>query len=96
MRYLLTSSDISNTSICHALVDLLGKVIAESSALVIPNCAVRLFRGLTRVYQLIRGVARSPLCALAWKSLAILELIALLSINKETWVSLVQEVKPCW
>jgi dipeptidase E len=36
MKFLLTSSGISNDSIRNALVDLLGKPIAGSSALVIP------------------------------------------------------------
>ena len=37
MRILLTSSGIRNASIHDALVELLGKPIAESSALCIPN-----------------------------------------------------------
>ncbi len=37
MRLLLTSAGIKNTSIQDALVDLLGKPIAESSALIIPT-----------------------------------------------------------
>ena len=37
MKFLLTSAGISNNSIRNALVDLLGKPIAESSALVIPT-----------------------------------------------------------
>ena len=37
MRFLLTSAGIKNTSIRDALVDLLGKPIAESSALCIPT-----------------------------------------------------------
>ena len=37
MRLLLTSAGIKNTSIHDALVDLLGKPIAESSALCIPT-----------------------------------------------------------
>ena len=37
MRFLLTSAGIKNTSIHNALVELLGKPIAESSALVIPT-----------------------------------------------------------
>ena len=37
MRFLLTSAGIKNTSIHEALVDLLGKPIAESSALCIPT-----------------------------------------------------------
>src|SRR5215211_285734 len=39
MRFLLTSADIKNTSIHDALVDLLGKPIAEASALCIPTAA---------------------------------------------------------
>jgi dipeptidase E len=39
MRVLLTSSGISNKSIHNALVDLLGKPIAECSALIIPTAA---------------------------------------------------------
>ena len=37
MKFLLTSAGIKNTSIHDALVDLLGKPIAESSALIIPT-----------------------------------------------------------
>ena len=36
MKYLLTSAGIKNTSIHNALVNLLGKPIAESNALCIP------------------------------------------------------------
>jgi dipeptidase E len=37
MKLLLTSAGIKNDSIRHALVNLLGKPIAESSALCIPT-----------------------------------------------------------
>jgi len=37
MRFLLTSTGITNTSIHHALVELLGKPIAESSARCMPT-----------------------------------------------------------
>ena len=37
MKYLLTSAGIKNTSIHDALVDLLGKPIADSNALCIPT-----------------------------------------------------------
>ena len=92
MKFLLTSSGISNDSIRHALVDLLGKPIAESSALVIPTAWYAYPGGLAGVYQLIHGVAKSPFCELGWKSLGVLELTALPSIKKENWVPLVQEV----
>ena len=39
MRFLLTSAGIKNASISDALVDLLGKPIAESSALCVPTAA---------------------------------------------------------
>jgi dipeptidase E len=92
MKFLLTSSGISNTSIHNALVELLGKPITESSALVIPTAWYAYPGGLAGVYQLIRGVAKSPFCELGWKSLGVLELTALPSIKKENWVPLVQEV----
>jgi hypothetical protein len=39
MRYLLTSSGISNSSIRNTLVELLGKPIGECRALIIPTSA---------------------------------------------------------
>jgi dipeptidase E len=92
MKFLLTSSGISNDSIRNALVNLLGKPIAESSALVIPTAWYAYPGGLAGVYRLIHGVAKSPLCELGWKSLGVLELTALPTIHKENWVPLVQEV----
>ena len=92
MKFLLTSAGISNDSIRNSLVDLLGKPIVESSALVIPTAAYAYPGGLAGAYRLIHGVAKSPLCELGWKSLGVLELTALPSIKKENWVPLVQEV----
>ncbi|WP_298736986.1 hypothetical protein [uncultured Chitinophaga sp.] len=37
MKLLLTSAGISNTSIHNALVDLLGKPVAEASAVFVPT-----------------------------------------------------------
>src|SRR5260370_41083183 len=91
MKYLLTSSGMSNDSIRNVLVDLLGKPIAESSALCIPTAAYACPGGAAMAWRFLRGVARSPLCELGWKSLGGLELTALPSIKKEQWVPLVQE-----
>ena len=44
MKLLLTSAGIKNPSIHDALVDLLGKPIAESNALCIPTAASELLR----------------------------------------------------
>jgi len=91
MKFLLTSAGISNDSIRNALVDLLGKPIAESSALVIPTAAYACPGGAAMAWRAIRGVAKSPLCELGWKSLGVLELTALPSIKEDYWVPMVQE-----
>jgi len=91
MRLLLTSAGISNRSIHDALVDLLGKPIAESSALCIPTAAYACPGGAAMAWRLICGAARSPLCELGWKSLGVLELTALPSMKQEHWVSMVRE-----
>jgi dipeptidase E len=91
MKFLLTSGGISNDSIRNALVDLLGKPIAESSALCIPTAAYACPGGAGMAWRLICGSARSPLCELGWKSLGVLELTALPSIKVEHWVPMVQE-----
>ncbi len=91
MKFLLTSGGIRNDSIHKALVDLLGKPIAESSALCIPTGVQPFPGGPSHVYQFISGSARSPMCGLGWKSLGVLELTALPSIKEEHWVPVVQE-----
>src|SRR5258707_4277840 len=91
MKFLLTSCGISNDSIRNALVDLLGKPIAESSALCIPTAIYAFPGGAAMAWQLIAGRAASPLCELGWKSLGVLELTALPSIDEEHWVPMVQE-----
>ena len=93
MRLLLTSGGIKNTSIHKALVDLLGKPIAESSALCIPTATyAHPMAGPAAAWRFISGrEPRSPMCELGWKSLGVLELTALPSIDEEQWVPMVQE-----
>ena len=93
MRLLLTSAGIKNTSIHNALVDLLGKPIAESSALCIPTASYgHPMTGPGEAWKFITGrEARTPMCELGWRSLGVLELTALPSIDEEHWVPLVQE-----
>jgi dipeptidase E len=90
MKLLLTSAGIRNTSIHNALVDLLGKPINESSALCIPTAIYPFPSGPTMAYRFINGLTTNPLCELGWKSLGVLELTALPSIDKEVWVTAVQ------
>ena len=91
MKLLLTSSGIRNPSIHGALVELLGKPIAESSALCIPTGVQPFPGGPSHVYRFINGSAPGPMCELGWKSLGVLELTALPSIKREYWVPAVEE-----
>ena len=93
MRLLLTSAGIKNTSIRNALVDLLGKPISESSALCIPTASyAQPMAGPLRAWNFVSGrEPRTPMCELEWKSMGVLELTALPSIDRDGWVPLVQE-----
>ncbi len=91
MKYLLTSGGISNGSIRNALEKLLGKPIAESSALFIPTAMYANPNGVSMAARVIRGEVGNPFCEVGWKSLGLLELTALPSIPADNWVPLVQE-----
>ena len=90
MKLLLTSAGIKNTSIHDALVDLLGKPIDQSNALCIPTATYAFPGGAAGAWRLISGRAASPLCELGWKSLGVLELTALPSIERSTWIDAVE------
>src|SRR5579863_8347603 len=93
MKYLLTSAGIKNTSIHKALIELLGKPIAECNALCIPTAGY----GHPKVtpahaWRFISGrEPNCPMSELGWKSLGVLELTALPSIDRERWGSWVRE-----
>jgi dipeptidase E len=91
MKLLLTSAGISNSSIRDALVDLLGKPVAEASALFIPTAIYALPNGADIAGKVIRGSLGDPFCDMGWKSFGLLELTALPSIKKEHWVPMLQE-----
>jgi dipeptidase E len=93
LKLLLTSGGVTNPSILDALVDLLGKPIADSTALCIPTaqwghpqCGPASVRGF------VGGVPPwGGMTSLDWKSLGVLELTALPSIGAERWVPWVRE-----
>ena len=93
MRFLLTSAGIKNTSIHDTLIDLLGKPIAEASALCIPTAAYgHPMAGPGAAWRFISGhEPETPMCELGWKSLGVLELTALPSIDAELWIPRVRE-----
>src|SRR6266542_2119186 len=91
MKALLTSAGIKNSSIQNALVDLLGKPIAESNALFIPTAIYPFPGGPVMAWRALSGKASSPLCEMGWNSLGILELTALPSIEEAAWVPTVRD-----
>ena len=93
MRLLLASAGITNDSIEAALVDLLGKPIAESTALCIPTAAYAMpGRGPFSAWRFIAGKEPDcPMTGLGWKSVGVLELTALPSLDREHWVTAVRE-----
>jgi dipeptidase E len=93
MKLLLTSAGIKNASIHEALLVLLGKPIAEASALCIPTATYgHPLAGPGAAWRFIAGQEpRTPMCELGWKSLGVLELTALPSIDAELWVPVVEE-----
>jgi len=92
VKLLLTSGGVTNTSIRDALLDLLGKPIADSIALCIPTAEYG-HPGCTpaSAWRFIAGQSPSPMCDLGWKSVGVLELTALPSIGEERWVPWVRE-----
>ena len=91
MKLLLTSAGISNMSIHNALVELLGKPVAESSALFVPTAIYGIRNGGDIVRRVICGTLGDPFCDMGWKSLGLLELTALPSVKRELWVPMLQE-----
>lgn len=94
MKYLLTDSGIRNPTIHAALLEMLGKPIAECNALCIPTAGYGHPQvSPTHAWQFISGNdPHSPMTELGWKSVGVLELTALPSIPKERWLSWISEV----
>ncbi len=92
MKLLLTSGGVTNASIRGALVEMLGRPIADATALCIPTaewghpmCTPASAR------RFIAGRGPSDLCGLGWKSVGVLELTALPTIDEERWQSWVRQ-----
>ncbi len=92
MKLLLTSGGVSNQSIRDALVDMLGKPIAESTALCIPTAMYGMPGTAVMTWRQIAGQTPTPMVELGWKTVGMLELTALPSIDEEDWIPLVREI----
>ena len=92
MKLLLTSAGIKNPTIRSAMDDLLGKPVAECDALCIPTASYgHPMSGLGGAWRFISGQQPNcPMTGLGWKSVGVLELTALPSMDREPWVEAVQ------
>lgn len=93
MKLLLTSGGVTNDSIREALVGMLPKPIAESTALCIPTAmyAHPAVGPGVRTWEFISGRSTNPMVDLGWKSVGVLELTALPSIAKDLWTPVVRD-----
>ncbi len=91
-RLLLTSAGVRNTTIRNALLDLLGRPIEDCSALCIPTAMYgHPHAGPGEdVWEFVAGRSEQPMVELGWKSVGLIELTALPSIDEERWVPLVR------
>jgi dipeptidase E len=93
VKLLLTSGGVTNPSIREALVALLGKPIEDCDALCIPTAQYghpNVGPGV-RAWEFISGRSENPMVDLGWRSVGVLELTALPSLDEERWVPVVQE-----
>lgn len=92
MKLLLTSAGIKNPSIEAALVELLGKPIAECRALCIPTAQYgHPLLDASAPWRFISGNSPLRLSDVGWGSLGVLELTALPTIDRERWTAWVDE-----
>ena len=92
MKLLLTSGGVTNPSIHSALVQLLGKPVAECHALCVPTAQWgHPMCGPTSVRGFVAAEAEwENLSGLGWASLGVLELTALPTIGAERWLPWIQ------
>ncbi|WP_309573125.1 Type 1 glutamine amidotransferase-like domain-containing protein [Deinococcus sp.] len=87
MKLLLTSGGVTNASIRSALVKLLGRPVEECAALCVPTAQYGHPRCTPEsVWRFIAGQPPSRMTELGWKSVGVLELTALPSMDRERWV----------
>lgn len=94
MKMLLTSAGVRNASIRQALADLLGKETSEASALCVPTAMYGhpMVGPGVKPWEFISGNTQNPMVDLGWKSVGVLELTALPSLDADRWVPVVRDV----
>jgi dipeptidase E len=97
VKLLLTSGGVTNPSIENALIGLLGKPIAESSALCIPTAQWgHPMCGPTGVRGFVVGGPPWLMAGMSWKSVGVLELTALPSIGRSDGCPGCERPMCCW
>jgi dipeptidase E len=93
MKLLLTSAGIKNPTIHDALLDLLDKPIAECHALCISTASYgHPMAGPRRAWEFYSGQpTETPMAELGWKSIGVLELSALPSLDRALWTGWLEE-----
>ncbi|MFE6968079.1 Type 1 glutamine amidotransferase-like domain-containing protein [Isoptericola sp. NPDC057653] len=92
MRLLLTSAGVRNATIHDALLRLLGRPVADCTALCIPTALYghpAVGPG-PNVWGFVSG-ATDHMTGLGWRSVGVLELTALPSIDEDLWVPRVRD-----
>lgn len=86
MKLLLTSGGVSNPSIHQALLGHLGKPVEECVALAIPTAQHgHPMCGPESLWRFISGQPPSRMTDLGWRSVGVLELLALPTMDRERW-----------
>jgi len=93
MKLLLTSAGVKNPSIHEALLGLLGRPVSDCTALCIPTAMYghpEVGPG-TEAWRFVAGRSETPMTELGWRSVGLLELTALPTVDPERWVPLVRD-----
>jgi dipeptidase E len=92
MKLLLTSGGVTNDSIRAALVGLLGKAVEESTALCIPTAQWgHPMCGPETVRSFVTDRTPATMTGLGWRSVGVLELTALPTMDPDRWVPWVRD-----
>src|ERR1700761_4484036 len=91
MKLLLTSAGTPNAAFQDALPGLLEKPISASNALFVPTGMYPFPGGARMAREAVFGRSTVPLAQLGWKSVGLLELTALSSIDKKIWAPDVEQ-----
>jgi len=92
-RLLLTSAGVRNATIHDALLDLLGRPIEDCTALCIPTAMYGHPQAGPgeHVWEFVAGRSQQPMVELGWKSVGLIELTALPSVDEERWIPVVRK-----